>query len=159
MFNWIIARSIVPHVVIVLFALFVTASAGWYITRNNLVLERTERANDKLTYEKAQADATAKALKEKQEKEAEYAAIKAKQDSSYLKLLNEYRSAVVRYKTAQRQARRSNLPSTPGSSSVDVRPGDDSLVSVPFSDLEICAVNTAKAQVAHEWALEINKTK
>jgi hypothetical protein len=127
------------------------------LTKNQLKVERAERKNDRLTYEKAQADATAKALQEKMEKEREYARIKEEQDVAYGRLLNEYRSAVVRYKAAQSSARRTYLPGNPSASGVDAGTGSGSFIPVPEDDLLICATNTAKAQIAHEWAKSLQE--
>jgi hypothetical protein len=157
MFNWIVGRNILSYVLIVLLAASITCGAGWHLTKNQLKVERAERKNDKLAYEKAQADATAKALQEKIEKEREYAKIKEEQDIAYSKLLNEYRSAVVRYKAAQGSARKTYLPSNSSSPSVDAGTSTSPLVPVPEDDLLICATNTAKAQIAHEWAKSLQE--
>ncbi len=168
MFNWLIVKGIVPHVVIVLFAAAVTGGVGWGITKLKLDYKETQlenqilrNENDRKAYAKAQAEAEAKAQEVARKKEQQYAEIKAEQDAAYSKLLNQYRVTLVRYKAevAKRPTGGSNLPPTPGTAPGVEGEGGDSLIPVPEDDLRICAVNTAKAQIAHEWVTELQKQK
>lgn len=157
MFNWIIARGVLPHIVIVLVAAVITGFAGWKITdlrldRKEAQLEKQvlQNENDRKAYRQAQAEAEAKAQEVAREKEREYARIKAEQDASYSKLLTDYRAAVLRYTRAV-QTGRTN-PTIPAGTTAGVKGASrDSLIPVPEDDLRICADNTAKAQIAHDW--------
>jgi hypothetical protein len=157
MFDWFRLSSVLPHVLIVLFAAAVTSAVGWYITGGKLDVERLGRENDRISYVAEQERYKANALNEKMIKEAEYARIKEEQDVAYNNLLTQYRTAIVRYKASFSPGSRANLPSSTPATPVDAGAGSNTLVPVPIEDLEICAVNTAKAQVAHEWAKEIAK--
>jgi len=168
MFNWLILKGIVPHVVIVLFAAAVTGGVGWGITKlklDNMELKYEvqvkQNENDRKAYEAAQAKATAKAQEDARLKEQKYAQIKAEQDAAYSQLLDKYRVTLVRYKAeiTGRPTSRGNLPTTSEAASGATGPSGDSLIPVPEDDLRICAVNTAKAQVAHEWVTELQKQK
>ena len=151
--------GVLPHVLIVLFALVVTSSAGWYITKGKLDGERVGRQHDRTLYTLEQERYKTNALNEKMLKEREYNDIKQKQDAAYSRLLDEYRTSVMRYKAVKSQDGRRYLPPSTDPASIDARPGEDSLIPIPENDLLICAENTAKAQVAHDWALEIQKQK
>ena len=168
MFNWIIIRGIVPHVVIVLFAAAVTGMVGWGVTKIKLNYKETQlenqilrNENDRKTYVAAQAEARANAEKAVKEKERQYAEIKAEQDAAYNELLNRYRVTLVRYKaeTSRRPTDGVNLPYSSEASSGVEGEGGDSLIPIPEDDLRICAINTVKAQIAHEWVTELDKQK
>lgn len=171
MLNWLITKGILPHVVIVLIAAAITGAVGWGITKLKLDNMETkyenqvlQNENDRKAYEKAAAEAKAKAQEVVRKKEQEYAEIKAKQDAAYSKLSNDYRLAIVRYKNSVRTSG-PGFAQSPGSSpSVEGAGGDslvpqaDTLVPVPEDDLRICAVNTAKAQIAHDWVMSLDKS-
>ncbi len=168
MFNWLILKGIVPHVVIVLFAAAVTGGVGWGITKLKLdnmelryEMQVQQNENDRKAYEAAQAKATAKAQEDARLKEQKYAQIKAEQDAAYSQLLDKYRVTLMRYKAevVGRPTGGINLPTTSAAASGAAGPSGDSLIPVPEDDLRICAVNTAKAQVAHEWVSELQKQK
>lgn len=168
MFNWLILKGIVPHVVIVLFAAAVTGGVGWGITKlklDNMELKYEvqvkQNENDRKAYEAAQAKATAKAQEDARLKEQKYAQIKAEQDAAYSQLLDKYRVTLMRYKAevVGRTTGGINLPTASEAASGAVGPSGDSFIPVPEDDLRICAVNTAKAQVAHEWVTELQKQK
>lgn len=163
MFNWLIIKGIVPHVIIVLIAAAITGAAGWGITKlklDNMELKYEvqvkQNENDRKAYEKAAAEAKAKAQEVVRKKEQEYAEIKAQQDAAYSKLSNEYRLAIVRYKNSVR-AGGPGSSTTTGSASSSEGTSGDSLIPVPEDDLRICAVNTAKAQIAHDWVMSLEQ--
>ncbi len=165
MLNWLITKGILPHVVIVLIAAAITGAVGWGITKlklDNMELKYEvqvkQNENDRKAYEKAAAEAKAKAQEVVRQKEKEHAEIKAKQDAAYSKLSNEYRLAIVRYKNSVR-ASGPGSPAQPGGAPSAEGEGGDSLVPVPEDDLRICAVNTAKAQIAHDWVMSLEQQK
>lgn len=163
MFNWLITKGIVPYVVISLIATTIIGFAGWGITKvrlnhktTQLELQIQKNENDRKTYENAAIQAKAKAEEVARKKEQEYADIKAEQDAAYSKLLNDYRITLVRYKNSVRSGGPS-VASPTGSTSSAEGEGGDSFIPVPEDDLRICAVNTAKAQIAHDWVMSLEQ--
>lgn len=155
MFAWLVKAW--PQVLLVLVAFTITFGTGWYVTGVRLDAEKAARLEDKATYRAAQSEYEAKALKEKIEKEAEYDRISKKHDAAYGDLLTQYRAALVRYKATQGTNGGYNLPSASEAPSGADGTSGDTILPVSEADLLICATNTAKAKIAHDWATEIQK--
>lgn len=108
---------------------------------------------NKTTYEKAQAQANVKALKDKQDTEHVYEQKAQAAQQDYTALASQYHATVLRYQAASRTTRLSNLPVSTEASAVLDRPSGDTFV--PTADLYICADNTAKLEKARDWALSL----
>lgn len=134
----------------------VSASIGWYVTDLKLDAERIGRVADKKAYKQAQAEYTAEATRLKAEQEKKDNERYAKAERDYSDLLRKYDTNLMRLKrTSESKSRGGNLPRpTEGSLSSD-RPSNSTevpTVVISYDDAEICAINTARLQVVHEWA-------
>ena len=109
------------------------------------------RKADKTAYEKAQATALATELKKKQDKIDEYERKRVKADANLAALTGKYHAAVLRYQTAKGTPNRVSAPRETKPAEGDNGPGGETLV--PTADLLICADNTARLEIAREWAL------
>lgn len=146
MFGLITVRD---YVIGVLVILLLATSISLYFTNTKLKNEVRGRREDRITYELAQRTAEANAYKKKVEDEAQYAERKKQADEAYTDLLTKYNAAIVRYKATKSPTVRSDLPlSTSGSTSLE---GESKGALISTEDLMICAENTAKAQIAHDW--------
>lgn len=132
-------------------AALIATSTGWYITSLQLDNCQIARKNDKTAYEKAQATALATELKKKQDKIDEYERKRIKADADLATLTGKYHAAVLRYQTAKGTPNRVSAPSETKPAEGDNGPGGETVVSV--ADLMVCADNTARLEVAREWAL------
>lgn len=156
-----------------LIALGVT-TLGWVITDARLDACSAGRKADKAAYEKAQADAEVLWMKAIKKKEEDYAAKARKADEAYDALVGKYNDAIRVYvRDAQSKAARAIASAQGGSAESSDGPGknpfipDEAYVQpeldvtqvavVPVSDLVICGENTARLQVARDWAMGLNK--
>lgn len=143
----------------------VVSSLGWYITDLKLSAEVAARESDKATYEKAQAEYTAKALIEKQRIEERNRENAEEADARYSSLLGKYNDALrVRYEAARSASSRPDLSGTSyptegsdrsGTNPELSTPPSDYLIAITYEDAEVCAVNTARLVVVREWYKEV----
>lgn len=144
-----------------LFVTSLTLGGGWYLTNNKLERCQEARKVDKLSYEKAQAEAEVLWTKAVKSKEKEYEA-KAKQaDKDYSNLNAKYRDAARVYIETQGRTRQSSGTPEGGNTEGDYRSSTDTElpvveVIIKSNDLLICAENTARLVIAREWALGLN---
>lgn len=145
----------------------VVAGGMYYVT--NLRLEACE-ANTQAIVEStraAAAEAEVAAINDRNRIEEEYREHAAEQAQAYDDLLGRYNASLVRYANRGQASRPAPAPeggstgSADGpSSSTDV-PDDltvtSDLILITFSDAEICAENTARLEVAREWALGLEE--
>lgn len=119
--------------------------------------EKAAHAADIKSYKDAQAVAERRAAEiksnlEKENKEKANAA-----DANYSALLSKYRANLVRFQAAQ------SVPSRPSGGQQDgTTPSyngpsyssniPDGSITITNKDADICAVNTARLQAAHDWA-------
>lgn len=127
-------------------------------TQSALQAETHGRHADRAEYARAQADAAAIALTAKIEKEAEYAAKADEADRNADALSERYRLAVLRYKADQGAARKADLREASCASEIVDGPGAATIVPlgnilIPEADVMICAVNQARLEAAHDWAV------
>lgn len=101
-------------------------------------------------YRLAASEARRIATEDKAKIERKQLDAKIKADNDYRSLRAKYDAAVVRFKAAG-TARRPNLPRETPSPGVPEGTSEGAFFLVPGLDLEICAENTAKAQIAQEW--------
>ena len=148
-------------------------SLGWYIDNTKLAACQSGREADQANYAKAQAEAREMWIKEIVKKEKEYVEKAKKADANYGALAAKYNESIRLYVDAQGKARKASPTAGSGSPEGTNRPGENPFVSptdfaqteldvtqvavVPVSDLVICGENTARLQVARDWALGLNK--
>ena len=146
----------------ILIALLVAANLfsyhEWQHTSASLKDEKAAHVADIKAVKKAQADAIAKAEAEKQTL-IEESKVKADEaDRSYSNLYTVYRTNLLRYQATQggssRPADSQRSPTPEGSNG----PSPDTFVSISTDDANICAVNTARLQTAHDWAVNLQET-
>lgn len=146
-----------------LIVLLLTGSSFmWHRDADLLRTERTAHAADIKSYKTAQAEAEAKATQEKiklaqQSKDNANAA-----DKNYSTLLASYHANLLRYQAAK------GIGSGPiGSQLASAPQGSDGpstgailseSIAISTDDANICSVNTARLQSAHDWALQLGKT-
>lgn len=161
------------YVSIALLAGILITSLGWYITNARLTAAKSEvttqkslRKKDRAQYQAAQKEAEARAYQQKQRIERENNERAKKADQDYNDLLSKYNAALVRYRSAQRSASRSDLPRSSDSSESGDRPSESSElfensepVIIPFEDAKICAENTARLEAVRDWAIGIKEVK
>lgn len=139
-------------------ALYVTIG----LTALSLVLgislwgSKKEMANLKLTYANAQKEAEIASYKKVKEVEEKYDEERRKQDRAYTSLNNEYRATVLR-KYSQSKAGTFDMPGAPGTSGGPIGDSEGSIFSISLEDALTCGDNTAKAQIAHEWVMGLQK--
>ena len=130
--------------------------------KSSLTAEKAGRTADRLSYEKAQAEATANALSNKLKVETENAKKADVADSRADDLAARYRALSLQYASAQRAAGKADLPSPAQGAESSDGPGRPSLVPqgsilIPQADALICATNTARLEAVREWALSLSQ--
>lgn len=142
---------------LILVLLQVGTTYGWYRDHNLLMKEKAAHQQDIKDFKTAQTAANAQANAERAvlQKESKVNADQA--DAKYAVLLAEYRANLLRYKASQsgtQQTYHNQLPATQGSngpSSGSEVPADT--ITITMDDAQVCAVNTARLQAVHDWAL------
>lgn len=137
---------------VVFLATTIICGTGWSNTSGKLGDERAAHKADVTAFKTAQKEANdkAEATKQKLLKDAEINAKKA--DTNYANLLGKYNASILRYKANQSVSKPTNsdqLPSTEGSDG----PSSSTFISIPIGDAQVCAVNTARLQAVHDWAI------
>lgn len=135
-----------------------TSLYGWHETHNSLMKEKAAHQLEITNFKKAQADADAKAQAIKATLQKESKANADQADAQYSTLLAQYRANLVRYQASQSGSKRSsNYQFSPAQSGDGSGSGPDiysgSLV-ISMDDAQICAVNTARLQAVHDWAID-----
>lgn len=160
----LIADSMVKYWYIWLIGLMLVSNSftGWELkhTRDNLKAEVAAHIKDINDFKTAQAKANedAKQIQDTLIKRSQDDATKA--DSNYNHLLAQYRASLVRFNASQsgsKQAGDSQFPSAQNGNG----PGADTNLSkglmISMDDAQICAVNTARLQSVHDWAISLQK--
>lgn len=143
-------------------AIVVVTSLGWYVTdlRLDTANEKVKVCNngrelDRSKYEAAQRQYEADALREKQAIEQRNRERAEEADANYGALRSKYDAAIMRRYNAPRSPVSGNdLPGTPATAPSGDRPGPGSIVpeiTITVEDAEICAENTARLQIVHDW--------
>lgn len=139
---------------------------GWYNDHNLLMKERAAHQLDITNFKNAEAAATAQANREKSVLQKESKANADQADAKYSTLLAQYRANLVRYaqqatQSGAGQADHNQLPAASGSdgpsTSSQVPAGGGTAIGatipITLDDAQVCAVNTARLQSVHDWAL------
>jgi hypothetical protein len=128
--------------------------------KHQLAAEQIAHKKDVQDFRDAQkaADAKAKAAAESLKKEAKANADQA--DSNYGALLAKYRLSLVRYKANQSGTSGPyyyQLPAPQGGDGPSPSAKLPEGIGISSADAEICAVNTARLQAVHDWAISLKK--
>lgn len=131
---------------------------GFYHEHGKYTKEVAAHAADNAKFVAAQKAADLQQQTEKKQLQTESKAASHEADTNYSALLTKYNASLVRYaKGTKGVAGTSGDYQLPTTDSLD-GPGADSdipsRIIITGSDAEICAVNTARLQAAHDWALQ-----
>lgn len=139
----------------------------WRNTNETLADERIAHAKEVATFVQAQKDANANAQRIKTNLEKESKANAQKAEAQYADLLGQYRSNLLRYQQATRSVASRPSDNRDIPTGLSVGTGPDPAVSRPWppegniiislADADVCAVNTARLQAAHDWAKNLPK--
>ena len=143
----------------VLLAVNILSYNEWQHTADLLKTEKATHAADIKAYKDAQAQAEAKAAEIKKALLEESKAKADEADRNYTTLYSMYRTNLLRYQALAGTRSGPSGDSHSGTSEVLDGPGSSTLVPVTTEDLNICAINTARLQSAHEWALNLKEMK
>lgn len=134
--------------------------AEWRHTSALLHIEKSVHAQDISNFRTAQATADAAAQAEKTVLLQESKTNAAKADASYSALLTQYHTNLLRYSTHQgatKQADSDQLSTTKGSDGPSESTNLPSTINISSDDAQVCAVNTARLQAVHDWAVSLPK--
>lgn len=132
--------------------------------KSSLTAEKTGRAADRASYERAQAEATANALADKMKKDQDNARKADEADARADDLAVRYRSLSLQYAQAQRAASVQHL-SSPAETTTRGNGPDRSPVlplgqlMIPEADAFICATNQARLEAVRDWTLSLSAQK
>lgn len=142
------------YVIMILGITTLVMAAGWDRDHKTLIKERTEHAQVVQNFISAQdlANQKAKAVETALVKEAKKNAEEA--DLRYSDLYDVYHANLLRYQAYQSNGSKPSggkLQPTQGT----LGSSKGSYVSITLDDANVCAVNTARLQTAHDWAKEM----
>lgn len=131
----------------------------WHRTADALVREKASHQKDIQDFKTAQtianvkADAIRTALKKESQAHAEQA------DANYTGLLVKYHASLVRYahKSSPKQSDNYQLPTTQSSDRSGTSSDLPPTIIITGEDAQVCAVNTARLQAVHDWAINLPK--
>ena len=136
----------------------------WQHVSTDLHTEKVAHAADIKAFKDAQAEADARAKQIADTLTQQSKAKAHEADSKYRSLYAQYRANLVRYQAAQRASNQSSGGGTGGtaqgpngSGQGPVVPATTGPLIITAQDAQICAENTAKLQVDHDWALTKDK--
>lgn len=145
--------------VLVLACLQIVTAWGWSSDHRALNAERISHKADIETYKRAQKEAQDKIdIKKKQlEQESKVKADAA--DEKYSILLAKYHTSLLRYKTSPSVRSGPSSGEQPQTSESGYGPSSSAelptSLTISGTDAQICAVNTARLQAVHDWAIEL----
>lgn len=113
--------------------------------------EKLLHKNDIENYKKAEKEATQKYQAALDKQNEEFNAIKKQEDEDYADLRRRFDASLLRYRDLERTSKDYSGAATSATPSGSQGSRQDPLVPVPMTDLSICAENTAKALIAHDW--------
>lgn len=132
----------------------------WRNTNTNLIKEKAAHTKDIQDFRTAQIVANAKAVAVQAALKKESQADADQADANYSGLFAKYRANLVRYSTNQSATKQSDhyqLPTAQGSDRPSQSTELPKVITITGDDAEICAVNTARLQAVHDWALDLPK--
>lgn len=140
----------------------VNAFTGWQLkhTRDSLRTEVAAHVKDISDFRNAQVEADKQAAATKVALTKESKADADQADANYSILLSRYRTSLLRFSPSQGGSGTigdHQLPASQGgdgpSSSTDLPKS----LTITGSDAEVCATNTARLMVVHDWAVKLPK--
>ena len=160
----VINEKVKDWLLIICGVLLIVGGIDLSLTHSALDKEKALRKADSESYKKAQAEYTAKAIAEKARVEKENEEKSKQADANYADLRSKYDAALLRYAASQRQSSKPNLSVSASPSEGSNGPGagtelSSELITIPFSDAQICAVNTARLKAIHDWASSLQENK
>lgn len=146
---WIIAILAVSNLV---------SFSQWQHNAKMFTQEKASHTLDIKNFKDAQAkaDADAKAMAQALIKESKANAREA--DANYTILLSKYNASLLRYHTSQSHSSQANSYQPPSPQGGDRPSGGPQLseaITITLDDAQICAVNTARLQAVHDWAVAL----
>lgn len=130
----------------------------WQHTSHVLKQERTLHTQDVQNFKIAQSLANQLAEATRSRLLTESKANAAKADANYSTLLAQYHASLVRYGTnhgSTVQANHNQLPTPQGSNGPGASTDLPNTLTITGDDAQICAVNTARLQAVHDWAITL----
>ena len=152
-----------------LIAAQVGTAYGFYHEHVRYVTEKAAHAADNAKFVAAQKAADLEEQNVRKQLQTESKAASHEADTNYSALLTKYNASLMRYgsgKGGVQGPSNNQLPATQGadgpSASTDLSSAVSSLptqIAITGSDAEVCAVNTARLQAAHDWAIQQLQTE
>lgn len=149
-------KNFLYYVNLVALSLVLIFGLGWCNSTSKLQTEKASHIQDIQTFKNAQklADDNANKIRKDLEQKAKDESEKA--DKSYSGLLSQYHTSLLRYKANQSGSVRPGDSKLSTTESFD-RPGEspDFSIKISVDDANVCAENTARLQLAHDWAVSL----
>lgn len=145
-------RYYLPVFLVILQAL---TAFGWYREHGSLQHEQAVHQADIKSYKDAQAQATAQAEQLKKQFTLASKVQADEADQNYSNLYNKYRTVLLRYQATSGSPRPTSNSEPGGATQSANGPGESADVLITAEDADTCAVNTARLQAAHDWAIKL----
>lgn len=143
----------------VLLALQTLTVYEWQHDHNLLKIEKVAHQADINSYKQAQKDAQDKVNTEKKQLQQESKVKADAADQNYSSLLTKYRANLLRYEAIKGNSSGSDsgqyIDSTESGNGPSSSSDIPATVTISGKDAEICAVNTARLQSVHDWAIHL----
>lgn len=135
---------------------------GWQLkhTRDALKQETAAHIKDITDFKTAQADANAKAVEIQATLTKRSKDDATKADANYSDLLTQYRTNLLRYRANQGvagKASNNQLSATQSGNGPGASTELSKWLTISQEDAGVCAVNTARLQAVHDWAVSLPK--
>jgi hypothetical protein len=133
----------------------------WQRTQDALVTEKAAHIQTIKTFKDAQEEANRKAKETKERLEKEAKANAEQADAHYATLLDKYHANLLRFKANQSASLGAGggaYPATQGGNGPSGSPElSEEQIIISLADAKICAVNTARLEAVHDWAIKLPK--
>ena len=153
------------YLIATLGALLLLSYHQWQADASSLKIEKAAHVADITAFKTAQAQALVKAQAEKKALIIVSEAKANAADQNYTTLYSQYRVSLLRYKASGSTPSRPSsseygdtTQSSDGPSSSTVIPQPTEVMTISLDDANICAINTARLQTAHDWAIKLKET-
>ncbi len=143
------------YVPLLLVLLQLGTAYGWSHDHKLLVAERLAHQTDVTAWKAAQASAESKIIATKKDLEKKSKEKADAADKNYTTLLAKYRTSVLRYQANQSVLSRPGGDQQPQAPESGNGPSTGTNISISIEDANVCAVNTARLQAVHDWALSL----
>jgi len=130
---------------------------GFYHEHTRYIEEVAAHKADNAKFVAAQAAANLAEQNEKKQLQTESKAASHEADTNYSALLTRYNASLVRYATSKGGSIGTGNYKLPTAQGIDGPSADTVIprqITISGSDAEICAVNTARLQASHDWAIQ-----